>query len=103
MEDLPPGILSRQDYKEVCKPGGNYIEKKAFVEVKYLHFVRDAVYAYAHALHAQWADECNGIPGVCEKMRNSDGSSLKFYLENANFTGTFKAVIQCQLNILRLT
>lgn len=86
LEDLPPGILSRNDYKEVCRDN-KYIEKERFVEVKYLHFVRDAVYAYAHALHRQWEDECGSIPGVCEKMRNSDGSSLKFYLENANFTG----------------
>lgn len=72
---------------EPCKPG-LHITDRRYTSVKFLQFVRDAVYAYAHALHDQWRAECDGRPGVCEKMRNAPGDVLKFYLENVNFTGT---------------
>ncbi len=55
--------------------------------VKYLQFVRDAVYAYAHALHNLWEALCHGHLGVCKEMLNADGSVLKSYLERATFTG----------------
>ena len=56
--------------------------------MKYLHFVRDAVYAFAHALHNLHREMCPDAPGrVCDAMRDSDGSVLKFYLEKANFEG----------------
>lgn len=55
--------------------------------MKYLHFVRDAVYAYAQALHNLHAAECGGQPGVCQRMLSANGSVLKFYLENADFEG----------------
>ena len=76
------GIMPRQN-SETCK--GQSITR--FTSAKFLQFIRDAVYAYAHALHNQWQVECEGRSGVCEKMRNADGSVLKYYLEMANFTG----------------
>ena len=73
-------------YSDPCKPG-LHITDKRLTSVKFLQFIRDAVYAYAHALHNQWQVECEGRPGVCEKMRNAEGSVLKYYLEGASFTG----------------
>lgn len=96
LEQLPKGILPSQ-YNEPC--GRNlHINDKRMTSVKYLQFVRDAVYAYAHALHNQWRMECDGEPGVCDKMRNADGSVLKYYLENANFAGNLtrqETCLQC--------
>lgn len=87
LDQLPAGILPANKYGESC--GRNLrISDKRMTSVKYLQFVRDAVYAYAHALHNQWVAECDGQPGVCSKMRNADGAVLKYYLENANFTGS---------------
>jgi metabotropic X receptor len=85
LEQLPRGILPSQ-YSDPCKPG-LHITDKRLTSVKFLQFIRDAVYAYANALHNQWQVECEGRPGVCEKMRNADGSVLKYYLEGASFTG----------------
>ena len=84
MEQLPVGIYP-SNYTESCSKS---LHVKKLTEMKYLHFVRDAVYAYAQALHNLHAVECHGRPGVCQRMRNADGSVLKFYLENANFPGT---------------
>lgn len=85
LEQLPRGIMPSQ-YSDPCKPG-LHITDKRLTSVKFLQFIRDAVYAYAHALHNQWQVECEGRPGVCEKMRNAEGSVLKYYLEGASFTG----------------
>ncbi|XP_045024891.1 metabotropic glutamate receptor 3 isoform X3 [Daphnia magna] len=92
LEQLPKGIMPSQ-YSDPCKPG-LHITDKRLTSVKFLQFIRDAVYAYAHALHNQWQAECEGHPGVCEKMRNADGSVLKFYLEGASFTDQNKRVFK---------
>lgn len=85
-------------YSDPCKPG-LHITDKRLTSVKFLQFIRDAVYAYAHALHNQWQAECEGHPGVCEKMRNADGSVLKFYLEGASFTGINNMINLAILNV----
>lgn len=87
MDQLPRGIFP-SDFSDHCTHGQRITDKR-LNSVKFLQFIRDAVYAYAYALHNQWQAECDGQPGVCEKMRNSDGSVLKYYLENAHFTGNF--------------
>lgn len=97
MEQLPKGIMPSQ-YSDPCKPG-LHITDKRLTSVKFLQFIRDAVYAYAHALHNQWQAECEGHPGVCEKMRNADGSVLKFYLEGASFTGINNMINLAILNV----
>ena len=80
---LPVGIPA-PGYPNDCK---KYLRITNLPEMKYLHFVRDAVYAFAHALDALQKDACPGEVGVCERMRNSDGSVLKQYLERVNFEG----------------
>ena len=84
-DQLPNGI-GVANYSDPCGRSRR-ISDKLMTSVRYLHFVRDAVYAYAHALHNQWKMECDGHDGVCDAMRNADGSVLKYYLENVNFTG----------------
>lgn len=54
-----------------------------------LHFVRDAAYAFAHALHDMHQDKCNGKPGLCASMQDIDGVELKRYVEKVNFKGNF--------------
>lgn len=50
-------------------------------------FVVDAVYAFAHALHALQRDTCSGN-GTCSSMLNMDGGSFYYnYLLKVNFTG----------------
>lgn len=90
-EQLPEGIPST-NYTEECKRD---LHIKNPVEMKYLHFVRDAVYAFAHALHNLHREMCPDAPGrVCDAMRDSDGSVLKFYLEKANFEDQDKKVFK---------
>jgi hypothetical protein len=52
-----------------------------------LHFVRDAAYAFAHALHDMHADKCGGTPGLCEAMKDIDGAELKKFVEKVTFKG----------------
>lgn len=50
-------------------------------------FVVDAVYAFAHALHAVHRDVC-ASNGTCSAMLNMDGGSFYHnYLLKVNFTG----------------
>lgn len=90
LENLPVGIYP-SNYTEACKKD---LQLKKVTEMKYLHFIRDAVYAYAQALHNLHSVYCNGEPGVCERMRNADGSVLKFYLENADFTDQYQKLFK---------
>ncbi|XP_018497554.1 metabotropic glutamate receptor 3 [Galendromus occidentalis] len=56
-------------------------------EFKGLHFVRDAAYAFAYALHNTQRKWCRNQTGLCPKMleRIVDGSELKGALENVTF------------------
>lgn len=65
-----------------------------FHQQLWLHFVRDAVYAYAWALHSIWEEECEGEKGVCEGMVHGSvsdghlhGQHLFTHLLNLSFTG----------------
>jgi phage major head subunit gpT-like protein len=59
---------------------------------RYLHFVRDAVYAVAQALHNLHAQLCGpGITGVCKAMEHIDGDVLRTYLANVTFNGEWIA------------
>lgn len=55
----------------------------------WLHFVRDAVMAFAHALHDMWEEECADQPGLCEAMAHSGhlhGHHLLQHLKKVSFT-----------------
>ncbi|KAK7015134.1 hypothetical protein SK128_026155 [Halocaridina rubra] len=42
--------------------------KRKYRQMQWLHFLRDAVYAFAYALHDLWQTGCRGKPGVCHRM-----------------------------------
>ncbi|XP_023724133.1 metabotropic glutamate receptor 3 isoform X2 [Cryptotermes secundus] len=67
---------------ETCEQHGG----RRYRQQKYLHFVRDAVYAVAQALHNLQASLCGpGFTGVCEDMRHIDSDLLRTYLANVTF------------------
>jgi hypothetical protein len=79
---------------EVCEWGRG----RVFKQQRYLHFVRDAVYAVAQALHNLQATQCGpGATGVCEKMRHIDGDLLRTYLANVTFNGKSTDWSWCQV------
>lgn len=62
--------------------------RTGYKQQKFLHFVRDAVYAVAHALHDVQVDVCGkSYVGMCDKMRHIDGELLSKYLNNVTFKG----------------
>lgn len=61
---------------------------RGYRQQRYLHFVRDAVYAVAQALHNLHAHLCGpGFSGVCKAMEHIDGDVLQAYLANVTFNG----------------
>lgn len=65
---------------------------RGYRQQRYLHFVRDAVYAVAQALHNLQAHLCGpGITGVCRAMEHIDGDVLRTYLANVTFNGEWIA------------
>ncbi|XP_034186753.2 metabotropic glutamate receptor 6 isoform X3 [Osmia lignaria lignaria] len=56
---------------------------------RFLHFVRDAVYAAAYALHDMHKDSCGeSFPGVCEEMLPINERLFSRYLAQVSFKGT---------------
>lgn len=54
----------------------------------YLHFVRDAAYAFAYALRDMHKDKCGSSSGVCDAMKEIlYGRHFKSYLNNVTFKG----------------
>ena len=51
-------------------------------------FVIDAVFSFAHALHAMHQNICGPVPGLCSAMKKLDRSVLLWYLRNVSFNGT---------------
>ncbi|XP_024946277.1 metabotropic glutamate receptor 4 isoform X2 [Cephus cinctus] len=57
-----------------------------YKQQKFLHFVRDAVYAVAYALHGIQIEKCGKKSyGMCKEMRHVDGDVLAKYMSNVNF------------------
>ncbi|KAJ8688366.1 hypothetical protein QAD02_024161 [Eretmocerus hayati] len=52
----------------------------------FVHFVRDAVYSVAYALHNMFIDKCGELHhGMCPGLQHIDGSTLTKYLRNVSF------------------
>ena len=51
-------------------------------------FVIDAVFSFAHALHALHSNVCGAVPGLCPEMKNLNRKALLWYLRNVSFNGT---------------
>ncbi|GFX59936.1 metabotropic glutamate receptor 4 [Trichonephila clavipes] len=60
-------------------------EANGYRQMPALHFVRDAAYAFAHALSSVHKTLCGGAPGLCERMRTMDGRMLKEAMEKVHF------------------
>lgn len=54
-------------------------------ETAYVHFVRDAAYVFAHALHNLWQVTCHSRPGLCPGFREAAYSHLKDFMKNVTF------------------
>ncbi|XP_011501835.1 PREDICTED: metabotropic glutamate receptor 3-like [Ceratosolen solmsi marchali] len=60
--------------------------ESGYKQQKYIHFVRDAVYSVAHALHDMFIDRCGkAYKGICKGMQHIDGESLIEYIANVSF------------------
>lgn len=93
--DIIPGTATPGTF-EMCEWGRG----RGYRQQRYLHFVRDAVYAVAQALHNLQVKECGpGATGVCEKMRHIDGDLLRTYLANVTFNGKSTDWLWCQVNL----
>lgn len=58
---------------------------------RFLHFVRDAVYAVAYALRDMQVDICGeGYSGLCEQMRPVDERMFSRYLAKVSFKGGWR-------------
>lgn len=86
--NLRPGV---GEHRETCAKD---LSLKNMEEINYLHFARDAVYAFAYALRLYHEDNCDGVPGLCAKLRNITGQELKPFLERIQFPGFY---LPCKL------
>ncbi|XP_014203479.1 metabotropic glutamate receptor 6-like [Copidosoma floridanum] len=81
-DDTNPTVVD-EDYDESAP---RVSQETGFKQNKFAHFVRDAVYAVANALHNLYVDRCGrGHRGMCQAMRHIDGSTLIGYLANVTF------------------
>ena len=62
-------------------------QDRPFEQQSFVHFVRDAVYAFAYALHNLHRDLCGDFVGVCKAMEHVDGDHLTEYLKRVSFKG----------------
>lgn len=70
-----------------CDPDYRISIDGSYKHQRYLHFVRDAVHAFAHALNNMHMIKCGGQEGICKEMMHFEGEELKSYLENVTFKG----------------
>lgn len=76
------------DDKDCENPELKINPQKGYKQQKFLHFVRDAVYSVAYALHDMHIENCGkNFKGLCSA--HIDGETLLSYLTNVSFKGTF--------------
>ena len=56
-------------------------------QARYLHFVRDAIWAVATALSDMQRAKCGDVPGICPQMAHIKGSELREFLARVQFNG----------------
>ncbi|CAG2063765.1 unnamed protein product, partial [Timema podura] len=77
-----------EESEDYCMTSNKNLSHGGYKQQRYLHFVRDAVYSVAHALHDLQVDLCGaGKSGVCDRMKHIDGETLHGYLHNVSFNG----------------
>ena len=72
--------------RTTCPANASFAESNRSIDDK-VPFVIDAVYAFAHALHALYVKTCPALDGVCDNMKNLDGKELLSFLHNVTFKG----------------
>ena len=83
--------LSGHSSLPTCSPFSRIDESIGYSQETKVQFVVDAVYAFAHALHAAWLDLCRGKQRVCKELKELDGGTFySKYLLKINFTGKFQ-------------
>ncbi|XP_067127644.1 metabotropic glutamate receptor 3-like isoform X1 [Centruroides vittatus] len=73
------------NYPHWCSPTKDISQDTRYKQAPALHFVRDAAYAFAHALKDMHKVKCKGIPGLCANMSHINGEDLKQYLQQVSF------------------
>nr|CAD7401918.1 unnamed protein product [Timema cristinae] len=77
---------ANEESEDYCMTSNKNLSHGGYKQQRYLHFVRDAVYSVAHALHDLQVYLCGaGKPGVCDSMKHIDGETLHGYLHNVSF------------------
>ncbi|XP_034939514.1 metabotropic glutamate receptor 3-like [Chelonus insularis] len=73
--------------EETCEDPSMKINfRMGYKQQKFLHFVRDAVYAVANTLHNLQVEVCGkNFVGICKRMRHIDGEILLKYLNTVTF------------------
>lgn len=88
---LPNSLLTKfnEGFTKQCDPGLRINSENGYLQQSFIHFVRDAAYAFAYALHNMHTNLCNGKPGICNAMSHIDGAQLLPYLQNVTFKGKY--------------
>lgn len=74
---------ANKTYFANCRGGSKFRQQH------YIHFVRDAVYAFAHALHNLHVDSCGGFEDrLCPQFKQRVFTDLISYLANVSFKDT---------------
>ncbi|XP_043242498.1 metabotropic glutamate receptor 3-like [Amphibalanus amphitrite] len=73
------------DTRPECDPDVRLSVGGGYRQQTYLHFVRDATWAFATALDDMHRDLCGGRPGLCHQMGHIEGRDLRRYLSNVVF------------------
>ena len=85
-------------FESLCDPRLRLnMSREGYTQETKVQFVVDAVYAFAHALHAAWSDLCAGRPAAaCLPLKQLDGRTFySRYLLRVNFTGSFLPSCLC--------
>ncbi|XP_037075389.1 metabotropic glutamate receptor-like [Pollicipes pollicipes] len=81
-------VAANRADRPACDPTLRLTEQSGYRQQKYLHFVRDATWAFANALNDMHLDLCKGQPGLCSGMQHIEGYTLRQYLSKVHFKVT---------------
>ncbi|XP_067129619.1 metabotropic glutamate receptor [Centruroides vittatus] len=98
---LPPNGLEENDTENVvCSPHLRLDESVGYKQESKVQFVVDAVYAFAHALHAVWTKLCKPRnESYCSEMEELDGGILyKDYLLKVSFIDLAESQVKFDSN-----
>ncbi|XP_076278520.1 metabotropic glutamate receptor 6 [Lasioglossum baleicum] len=78
--------ITGEEMDRCADPSLRIDRTNGYKQRRFLHFVRDAVYAVAYALRDAQIDMCGRrYFGICERMRSMDGETFSRYLTKVSF------------------